>query len=316
MSMATTIVIALVLDAIFGEPRWLWSRLPHPAVLMGRFISGLDAQLNSGSNRKLSGILTVFLLIVVSLLITSLLRLFPGSIVFETLLAAILLAQRSLADHVRDVANALRISLPEAKTAIAKIVGRDTKTMDESAVARAAIESAAENFSDGVTAPVFWFLIAGFPGLLIYKFINTADSMIGYKNQRYSDFGWAAARLDDVLNWVPARLTAVLIALAHLRPDIAPVVRRDAPLHRSPNAGWPEAAMAACLNLSLAGPRSYDGKVQEFPWVFPEGEKSLTPNHIDRAVTALWKTWALLLILIVVTLVVQGPVPDMLLDIF
>jgi len=300
MISAQIIAAAMVLDAIFGEPRWLWSRLPHPAVLMGRAVDWLDKQLNTGSPSKLPGILAVIVLTAGATVLASLIKLLPASEILTTLLAAILLAHRSLSSHVGDVADGLRISLPEGRASVAKIVGRDTSAMDTSAVARGAIESAAENLSDGVIAPIFWFLVAGLPGLLIYKVINTADSMIGYKNQRYADFGWAAARLDDVLNWLPARLTAVLIAAVHLRFDIAQTVLRDAHLHRSPNAGWPEAAMAICLNISLAGPRSYAGQLRDFPWVYPEGQKDLTSDHIDQSVTALWKTWALTLIIVLI----------------
>jgi len=211
------------------------------------------------------------------------------------LLAGALLAQRSLVDHVQAVGDGLRLSLASGRDAVALIVGRDVRGMDQPAVVRAAIESAAENFSDGVVAPLFWFALLGLPGLMVYKIVNTADSMIGYKTPRHAEFGWAAARLDDVLNWAPARLSALLIAAAHLRFDIAAVVRRDAPLHRSPNAGWPEAAMAAYLDLSLAGPRSYDGTVRDFPWVNPQGRRSGDARDIDAAVRALWRAWALTL---------------------
>ena len=298
------IVLAMILDAIFGEPRWLFKHAPHPAVIIGRAINWLDTRLNTGKNRKLNGIFTVAILIVASIALARLIAALPIATPVEIILAAMLLAQRSLATHVCAVADALRLSLPEGRAAVAHIVSRDTSTLDETAISRAAIESAAENLSDGVIAPVFWFLIAGLPGLLIYKVINTADSMIGYKNARYADFGWASARLDDVLNWIPARLTAALIALAHLRPDVAGIIRRDAPLHRSPNAGWPEAAMAACLNVSLAGPRSYDGETRDFPLVHPQGETTLNASHIDRAVTALWRTWVLTLTIVTILAVV------------
>ncbi|MDO9524313.1 MAG: CobD/CbiB family cobalamin biosynthesis protein, partial [Gemmobacter sp.] len=201
-------------------------------------------------------------------------------------------------DHVRAVATALRSSLADGKRAVAQIVGRDTASLDQPAVARAAIESAAENLSDGVIAPAFWFLIAGLPGILIYKAVNTADSMIGHRTPRHEAFGWAAARLDDVLNWVPARLTAGLIALVHGRPDARRVIFRDAPRHRSPNAGWPEAAMAACLGIAVSGPRSYHGQMRDEPFVHPEGRRDAGPHDIDRAVGALWRTWAALLCLV------------------
>ena len=296
MNLAFAISLALILDAIFGEPEWLWSRFPHPAVLIGRLIGWIDNRFNRTKDRKAKGIATVIFLVFSAGMLGTLINNAPFGNTLTIVIAAILLAQRSLTNHVSDVANALRLSLPEARTAVAKIVGRDTAEMQQSDIIRGAIESAAENLSDGVVAPVFWFLILGLPGLLIYKTINTADSMIGYKTPRHAEFGWAAARFDDLINWVPARLTALLIALAHGRTDILPLIRRDAPLHRSPNAGWPEAAMAVCLNISLSGPRSYAGKKTDFPRVFPEGNRNPGAPDIDRAVTALWKTWGLMLV--------------------
>ena len=171
------------------------------------------------------------------------------------------------------------------------IVGRDTAAMDEAAVSRAAIESAAENFSDGVIAPAFWFLIGGLPGLMLYKITNTADSMIGHRTERYEAFGWAAARFDDLLNLVPARMTAALIAAVHGCWTAGPLIVRDAGLHRSPNAGWPEAAMAVVLNLSLSGPRSYGGVMTAFPFVYPEGHRNAGPGDIDASVAVLWRSW-------------------------
>ncbi|MFQ6547183.1 adenosylcobinamide-phosphate synthase CbiB [Aestuariibius sp. 2305UL40-4] len=290
--MTTALLLAALLDAAFGEPRWLWGRLPHPAVLMGRAIGYLDERLNHGPARRAKGVAAAATLTTGALLTGFALMALPGQIA-EILLAAILLAQRSLADHVRDVANALRLSTAEGRRAVARIVGRDTAAMDDPAIARAAIESAAENLSDGVIAPAFWFLIAGAPGLLAYKAINTADSMIGYRTPRHEAFGWASARLDDVLNWIPARLTAALIlAAAGHRPDWS-AFTADAKRHRSPNAGWPEAAMARALDIALAGPRSYNGELRDFPFVHPQGRKDPGPADIDAAITLLWRSWAL-----------------------
>ena len=171
------------------------------------------------------------------------------------------------------------------------IVGRDTDKMDATQVSRAAIESMAENFSDGFVAPVFWFIIAGLPGIIVYKVINTADSMIGYKNDHYVDFGWAAARLDDLINFIPARLSALSIWVITGCKVKWKIIAKDAKLHRSPNAGWPESAMAYALDLSLSGPRSYEGKMQDFPWVNAIGQKNIGPSEIDIAVRVLWKTW-------------------------
>ncbi|NKB26222.1 MAG: cobalamin biosynthesis protein [Rhodobacteraceae bacterium] len=299
MTFAFPLVIALLLDAALGEPKWLWHRLPHPAVLMGRLVDGLDQRLNRGAQRRLAGVFALIVLVAVALLVGIFIAALPFGPVIEIIVAAMILAQRSLADHVAAVADALRLSLVDGRRAVAKIVGRDTSDMDAPAVARGAIESAAENLSDGVIAPAFWFLIGGLPAMLAYKIVNTADSMIGYRTPRHQAFGWATARFDDLLNWIPARLTAALIALAHARPDAARIIRRDAALHRSPNAGWPEAAMAVVLNIALSGPRTYEGEARDFPFVYPEGRPPLAPD-IDAAVRALWRSWTLLILIIAV----------------
>jgi adenosylcobinamide-phosphate synthase len=289
------LTLALILDALMGEPRALWDRWPHPAVLMGRAVGALDRRLNQGGSRRARGVLAVVVLVGGAGALGWALSLLPGWWA-EVLVGAVLLAQRSLADHVGRVAAALRLSVADGRAAVAMIVGRDTGGMEQADVARAAIESAAENLSDGVVAPAFWFLVAGLPGLLIYKAVNTADSMIGHRTPRYLQFGWAAARLDDLLNLIPARLTAVLIWLTAPRAGVWPQIRRDAGLHRSPNAGWPEAAMAEVLGIALSGPRSYHGQRQAFPWVNPEGRRDIGPDQIDRAVGVLWRAWGVLLV--------------------
>jgi len=294
MITAAILVIALLLDAVSGEPEWIWSRLPHPAVLMGRAIAGLDRAFNAGRARKARGILCLMVLMVVAWLTGAAITKLPLSPILQVPLVAILLAQRSLVDHVGAVATGLRSSLANGRTEVAKIVGRDTREMDEASIARAAIESAAENLSDGVVAPAFWFLLLGLPGLFVYKIVNTADSMIGYKTPRHQAFGWAAARLDDVLNFIPARLTAVLITNVNLRWNHLRQIRRDAALHRSPNAGWPEAAMAVTLDVALAGPRSYDGALQDFPFVNTAGNHQINAHHVDLATQTLWRAWALM----------------------
>jgi len=290
--MIWALVAALLLDAALGEPRWLWSRLPHPAVLMGRAIAALERHLNRGSHRRLKGCLALALLLGAALLTGAALAALPG-MAAEIITAAILLAQRSLSDHVRAVARALRISLGDGRRSVAMIVGRDTAAMDGPAVARAAIESAAENLSDGVTAPAFWFLIGGLPGLVAYKALNTADSMIGYRTPRHEAFGWAAARTDDLANWIPARLTALLLWLAAGAPLGWTGFLADARRHRSPNAGWPEAAMARATGTALAGPRSYGGTRSDDPFVNPAGDPAPGPPRIDAAVILLWRAWAI-----------------------
>ena len=296
MSTATLLCIALVLDALLGEPKWLWSRVPHPAVLMGKAVGYLDQRLNQGGSRKAKGVLTAVALVIGGWILGHVIAFFGW--LPTVLVAAMLLAQRSLADHVKDVADALRVSLGDGRRSVAKIVGRDTADMDEASVSRSAIESAAENLSDGVIAPAFWFLIAGLPGLLVYKAINTADSMIGYRTDTYRDFGWAAARFDDLLNWVPARITGVLIAVTHAGLGAFSDIREDASLHRSPNAGWPESAMARALNVALSGPRIYDGQRQDYPFVHDFGRKNIDANDIDAAVSALWRSWGAMLAII------------------
>jgi len=288
-----TLTFAMLLDALLGEPRWLWSRAPHPAVLMGRAVGWCDSRFNRGTARRAKGVLVMAAFCMCAGALGGLLSL--GGPVVEILFAAILLAQKSLVDHVAAVATGLRQGLPQGRAAVAMIVSRDTTAMDPSATARAAIESAAENLSDGVIAPAFWFAIGGLPGLLIYKITNTADSMVGYRTPRHEQFGWAAARLDDALNLIPARLTALLIATCTGRWRDLPAIRADARLHRSPNAGWPEAAMARALGIALSGPRAYDGAMRDFPWVNGAGRRPLGPRDIDAATRMLWQAWALAL---------------------
>ncbi|WP_192965289.1 adenosylcobinamide-phosphate synthase CbiB [Phycobacter azelaicus] len=297
MSTAAILSLALILDAMFGEPRWLWDHLPHPAAVMGRLVKALDARLNSGSGRRTKGVVAVLVLVAAGLIIGALLSLL-GPIV-EIIVAAILIAQRSLVEHLMAVVHGLRGGLQGGRDAVAMIVSRDTADMTGPQVARSAIESGAENMSDGVVAPVFWFLVGGLPGLITYKMINTADSMIGYRTARYEDFGWAAARLDDLLNLIPARLTAVLIAASGGVLRDWPAIAADAKQHRSPNAGWPEAAMARALQVALAGPRSYDGEMRDFPWVNESGSKSADAHAIRRCAEMLCKTWSLGLVLTV-----------------
>jgi adenosylcobinamide-phosphate synthase len=289
-----SLFMALLLDAAMGEPRLLWSRWPHPAVLMGRAVGWLDKRLNTGDWRRARGVLAVVVLVAGAGALGFGLAALPGALA-EVVVGAVLLAQRSLSDHVRAVAAALRLSVGEGRRSVAIIVGRDTFAMDGPAVARGAIESAAENLSDGVIAPAFWLMVGGLPGILIYKAVNTADSMIGHRTPRHEAFGWAAARLDDVLNLIPARLTAGLIWLTRPRGGVWGAIRRDARQHRSPNAGWPEAAMAQVLDVALSGPRSYHGRVQDLPYVHEAGRRDIGAAEIEAADSVLWRSWAVLL---------------------
>jgi adenosylcobinamide-phosphate synthase len=293
-----SLVLALILDALLGEPRALWDRWPHPAVLMGRAVAVLDQRLNTGKQRRLRGVLALVLLVAGAGIIGAALAALPG-IWAEVAVGTVLLAQRSLVDHVAAVARALRLSVADGRASVAMIVGRDTAAMQGPDVARAAIESAAENLSDGVIAPAFWFAVAGLPGLLIYKAANTADSMIGHRTPRHESFGWAAARFDDLINLIPARLTAGLIWLTAPRRGAWRAIFRDARLHRSPNAGWPEAAMAQVLDLALSGPRSYHGARRDFPWVHPDGRREIGADDITAATGVLWRVWGIVLALAV-----------------
>lgn len=290
----TALILCIVagLDAVFGEPKTVWSRVPHPVVLMGRCVTFVDTRLNTGPKKRLKGTIATVILGAGFAVLGAALTLVPYAVV-DVIVVATLLAQKSLVEHVHAVALALGVSTQSARESVAMIVGRDTADMDENEIARAAIESGAENFSDGVIAPAFWFLLAGLPGLLVYKITNTADSMIGYKTEKYRDFGWAAARFDDVLNWIPARITALLIVASARRKISFTAMRKDAQLHRSPNAGWPEAAMARAINVALSGPRSYDGTRQEFPFVNADEARTIGATHINDAIAVLWKSWAI-----------------------
>lgn len=286
--------LAMILDAALGEPRWVWSRLPHPVVAIGALVGWLDRRLNHGSYRRLKGGAAVL----GTLAPVGGLALLPGLLPYgwtvEVVAGAVLLAQRALSDHVGAVADGLARNLVEGRAAVRRIVGRDPEVLDEPGVARAAIESAAENFSDGVVAPLFWFAIAGLPGIAIYKAINTADSMIGHRTERHREFGWAAARLDDAVNLVPARISGLLLCI--VGGGSISVMWRDAPRHRSPNAGWPEAAMASALGVALAGPRKYPGLAPvNDPFINAEGRSNAAPADVRNARHLLWQAWAVAL---------------------
>ena len=293
MSNVALLLVALILDALVGEPEPVWKRIRHPVRIMGDFVGWADKKFNNGERRRAKGAALAAAGVLASLAGGALVEAVPDFGLLEVLVAATLLCQKSLLEHVRTVADGLRYGLQEGRSAVGKIVGRDVRELDGDGVARAAIESAAENFSDGVVAPAFWFAVLGLPGIVAYKFINTADSMIGYRNDRFRDFGWATAKLDDIVNYVPARLSAALIAIAHGCWSAFRVMKDDAPRHRSPNAGWPEAALACVLGVALSGPRTYGGVAVEFPFVNSGGRNTISIEDIDRAVNAVWRTWFL-----------------------
>ena len=288
---------ALLFEALFGYPQALYRAIGHPVTWIGTLITLLDKTLNrpqwSFVMRRASGVLALLLL----LGLTGGLTLFAEHYLIQTqegvvlaiLLAATLPAQRSLNDHVLAVANALdNGGIAAGRTSVGMIVGRNTAVLDEAGISRAAIESLAENFSDGVVAPIFWTAMFSLTGGVLYKAANTADSMIGHKSEKYHAFGWAAARFDDLVNLPASRISAVLIILAAaLIPGCSAwnaikAVRRDAPHHRSPNAGWPEAAMAGALGLKIAGPRLYGTEMVEDAYM-GDGRREANTKDIRRA---------------------------------
>lgn len=312
MDRAVILLLAQAIDALVGDPDVLWRRIPHPVALAGRLIGWLDRNWNrerdAPSQRRDRGVAALAVLLLAALAAGWLMAgLFEwagllGHLV-EAAVVGVLLAQRSLYDHVTAVADAfLSDGLPGARRAVAAVVGRDPESLDEAGVCRAAIESAAENFSDGVVAPAFWYLVAGLPGLLAYKALNTADSMIGHRTDRHRHFGWAAARLDDLANWIPARLSAgLVIAASWTMADGEPAeawraAMRDAGDHRSVNAGWPEAAFAGALGLKLAGPRHYHGEVVDDAWM-GVGRADATPEDVRRALALLARSCGALAVL-------------------
>lgn len=261
---AELLLAALLVEAAFGYPQTLHRRVPHPVVWAGKLIAALDRRWNRGiaTRQRLAGIATAAILILISgglgLALERILSGWTGAALLA-LLATTGLAQKSLHDHVRAVARPLAAgNLGQARAALSMIVGRDVQALDEDGISAAATESLAESFCDGVVTPAFWFLIAGLPGLFAFKAISTADSLIGHKDERHRHFGWAAARTDDLLNLIPARLAGALLCIAG-RGGVR-VMRRDARKHLSPNAGWPEAAMAGALGVRLGGGGSYDGE--------------------------------------------------------
>jgi adenosylcobinamide-phosphate synthase len=309
---------ALLIDRVVGETPFAWLRVPHPVALMGRLVDFLDSRLNdpvlSADARRSRGIVATIALvtlgIAVGLALQVIVSAVPFGIVLEAVIVSILLAQKSLIDHVVAVGRALVSGGPEsARRAVAQIVGRDVSSLGESGIARAAMESGAENFSDGVVAPLFWFVVLGLPGLVVYKLANTADSMIGHRTEKHQAFGWSVARLDDALSFIPARLSALLVAAAAAicacdSRRAAQAAWRDARRHKSPNAGWPEAALAGALGVAFGGPRRYGEIEVDGAWLNAEGRRDVGAADILAAVRLIDAAWALIVVLLALAAII------------
>jgi adenosylcobinamide-phosphate synthase len=295
------LALAWWIDRIFGYPDWIFKRIGHPVTWIGKLIAACDDRLNVDSDRfsvrRRKGVVAILLVLTIAALPALILHMMLSAVLpawlriaIEAVIVSTCLAQKSLHDHVKAVADGLEQSLDKGRKTVSMIVGRDTTKLDEAGVSRAAIESLAENTSDGIVAPAGWALMLGLPGVVLYKALNTADSMIGHKSDRHLAFGWASARLDDLANWPWSRLNAILFAAgAALTSKASPrqalgSAWRDAQKHQSPNAGWPEAAMAGALGFALGGPRSYDNDVITLP-VMGSGRMALTREDIRKALS-------------------------------
>jgi adenosylcobinamide-phosphate synthase len=302
--------VALAIDAVLGWPEQLFRLVGHPVTWLGRLIDRMDATCNRSSHppalRRATGVIATLVVIalptIAAIVIQVELTTGWSRIVIAGILAWPLVALRSLHDHLTAVAHPLLSGdIEGARSAVSRIVGRDPASLDEAGIARASLESLAENTSDGVVAPVLWGAIFGLPGIVGYKTINTLDSMIGHRTPRHEAFGWAAARIDDLVNFIPARLTGFLFAILSARPaDALACMTRDAQRHRSINAGWPEAAMAGALGVRLSGPRAYYGTLADEPWLNGGARDPLAADiakGLDLYRRAMWLLAAVLVIL-------------------
>tara|TARA_Y100000590_G_scaffold467150_1_gene644998 strand:- start:2555 stop:3529 length:975 start_codon:yes stop_codon:yes gene_type:complete len=291
------IVIAVAIDLIWGDNHVIWRKFKHPVIYIGNYISFLDKEFNleefSESSRFLNGIL---IMIVSMVLIWFIIIWIEGflinsalGIILIAIILSIFLSARSLYEHVRDVYDALMAdNIAEAKEKLTKLVSRDVDSFEEPSIVRSSIESLSENFSDGFIAPLFWFVISGLPGLIIYKFVNTADSMIGYKYPKYINFGKAAAVIDDIMNYIPARISSVCIIISSciLKEDwkkSLEITMNDASKTASPNSGWPESSMAGALDISLGGDNYYNKQLFEENWLNESGYRELDSEYLSRA---------------------------------
>ena len=313
----TILIIALLIDVIIGDPNWLWKRTGHPVAWFAKFIllfNKIRGTSSSSSYVKVLGIIAIFALTLVAILIGILLVQFFSDtlwgLIVSAVIASIFIAQKSLYSHVKQVQKALSGNdLEQSRKQVAKIVGRDPNKLDMSGVARATIESTAENISDGIIAPIFWCILFGLPGLIAYKAINTADSTIGYKNEKYKNLGWATARLDDLVNYLPARLSGFLIAICapltygSIKTALSIMVK-DAHQHNSPNAGWPEASMAGILGIALAGPRIYSTHTEDGNWINGSGRMIVSSVDVKNTLKILVAVCILLFFILTFLLIV------------
>ncbi|MBR1401684.1 MAG: cobalamin biosynthesis protein CobD [Prevotella sp.] len=300
--MHIALIIGWIMDKLLGDPSWL----PHPIVYFGKAIAFGERRLNNGARRRLKGGVLAVSLIVAVYLITWLVLHYasmipmPGislSVVISAVLIFFCLAGTTLVKEVRMVFEALDRSLDEGRQQVARIVGRDTSQLDAQEIRKAALETLAENLSDGVIAPLFWLLLLGVPGMMAYKMVNTLDSMIGYRTERYRQFGTVAARIDDVANYLPARITALLMILVALRPQLISFVWKYGSKHASPNSGYPESALAGILNCQFGGTHTYFGEVIEKPFI-GNHDRPLSINDMRRACRI--NLWAEILMVILV----------------
>ena len=302
LTLILPLLLGWVLDFVFGDP----ARLPHPIVWFGKMISFGEHRLNKGSHRMAKGaVMAICLILLVFFVVWGLKRLVPNMVlwlILDTLIVFYCLAGTTLIREVREVFLALDRSLDEGRQQVARIVGRDTSQLSAQEVRTAALETLAENLSDGVIAPLFWFALLGTPGMLAYKMVNTLDSMIGYRTERYKDFGCWAAHIDDVANYIPARLTALLMVIASGRLSLLNFVWKNGRKHASPNSGYPEAALAGILNCRFGGPHIYFGELFDKPYI-GENDRELTTADMHTAVRINRTSEVMMLALTLVTVI-------------
>lgn len=306
-SLLLSLLLGWLLDLCFGDPQ----KLPHPVVWFGKAIATFEHSLNKGNHRKVKGAIISLSLIIIVFIATFLVRnlLFMGhwalGMVFETLVVFYCLAGTTLVREVRAVFIALNRGLEDGRRQVARIVGRDTSELSAQEVRTAALETLAENLSDGVIAPLFWFAILGTPGMLAYKMVNTLDSMIGYKTERHKDFGCWAAHIDDVANYIPARITAFLMVLAVGRMDLLRFVWKNGRNHASPNSGYPEAALAGILDCRFGGPHYYFGELFDKPYI-GDNNRPFTTTDMKKAVRVNRTAEVLMVLLVVASIVIRS----------